>query len=281
MEKVVLWGKEIEKDFLRASENQLDDFLELMQYIQKNGIQNKICEGTLNKDELWRWLYSKDQIELNDIKRELSKRVEKAGCTAEEEFDVLLAKVGRVHAVKVLVLSFKRENIYYISTILEYYAGIKSYLVSEKKDDFCNDLQECFPNIHFSKCIRTTMNTLNRKFEDIREEIVEHLTKINDYQTKFGELLDEHKSYQEIAQQFFADTGIDCSPQAGREKVQALKERHLNETTGQEETIVCELHTKFKTFNTDREHQDRIYFFPGKRGILGGRILVKHIGNHL
>ena len=29
MEKVILWEKEIEKDFAKASENQLDDFLEL------------------------------------------------------------------------------------------------------------------------------------------------------------------------------------------------------------------------------------------------------------
>lgn len=53
MEKISLWGKNIEKDFVRASENQLDDFLELIQYIQKNGISNKICERTLEKSELW------------------------------------------------------------------------------------------------------------------------------------------------------------------------------------------------------------------------------------
>lgn len=142
-------------------------------------------------------------------------------------------------------------------------------------------MQECFPNIYFADGIGATINTLNRRFEDIRGEIVEHLTQICDYQIKFGELLDEHKSYQEIAQQFSKDTGIDCSPQAGREKVQLLKERQVNETTGQEEIIVCELHTKFKTFNIDREHQDRIYFFPGKRDILGGKVIVKHIGKHL
>lgn len=94
-------------------------------------------------------------------------------------------------------------------------------------------------------------------------------------------MLGEHKSYQEIAQQFIIDTGIDCSPQAARKKVQVLKETQMNEITGQEETVICELHTKFKTFNVDREKQDRIYFFPGKPGILGGRIIVKHIGTHL
>ncbi len=29
------------------------------------------------------------------------------------------------------------------------------------------------------------------------------------------------------------------------------------------------------------ERQDRIYFFPVKRDILGGKVIVKHIGKHL
>lgn len=281
MEKIVLWGEEIEKDFAGATEEQLDDFLELIRFIQKNEIQNVICEDTLDKEELWEWLYSKDQIELNDIKRELSRHLEKAKCRGKDEFDEFFNKIGKLCTIKVLLFSFQKESIYYISTILEYYTGIRSYLAREKKDDFCNDLQECFPNIFFVKEIGATVNTLNRKFEDIREEIVEHLVCINDYHSKFSEMLEEHKSYQEIAQQFVTDNGIDCSPQAARKKVQALKEIQINKITGQEETLICELHTKFRKFNVDRAKQDRIYFFPGKQGILNGRIIVKHIGMHL
>lgn len=281
MEKVILWEKEIEKDFAKASENQLDDFLELVRFVQKNGIQNLICKSTLDKAELWEWLYSKDQIELNDIKRELSRRLERAECQEEGKYEEFFGKIGKLLAIKVLLLSFKGESVYYISTIAEYYISIRNYLALEKKDDFCNDLQECFPNIFFVEGIETTVNTLNRKFEDMREEIIEHLVRINDYYRKFSDMLENHKSYREIAKQFIIDTGIDCSPQAGREKVQALKETRINEVTGQEETVVCELHTKFKTFNIDKEKQDRIYFFPGKQGILGGRIIVKHIGTHL
>lgn len=259
----------------------MDDFLELVRFVQKNGIQNLICKSTLDKAELWEWLYSKDQIELNDIKRELSRRLERAECKEEGKYEEFFGKIGKLLAIKVLLLSFKGESVYYISTIAEYYISIRNYLALEKKDDFCNDLQECFPNIFFVEGIETTVNTLNRKFEDMREEIIEHLVRINDYYRKFSDMLENHKSYREIAKQFIIDTGIDCSPQAGREKVQALKETRINEVTGQEETVVCELHTKFKTFNIDKEKQDRIYFFPGKQGILGGRIIVKHIGTHL
>lgn len=147
MEKAVLWEKEIQNGFAEASESQLDDFLELIQFVQKNGIRNEICESTLEKPELWEWLYSKDKIELNDIKRELSRRLEKVKCKREEEFDEVFDKIGKLLDIRVLLLSFKRECIYYISTIFEYYEGIRSYLSVEKKDDFCVDLQECFPNM--------------------------------------------------------------------------------------------------------------------------------------
>lgn len=281
MEKIILWGKEIEKSLEKVSEKQLDEFLELVQYIHTNGIQNIICERTSEKVELWEWLYSKEQVELNDIKREMSRYIEKAKCVDEGEFDNSMDKVGRSVAVKTLVLLFDSKDVYYISTKLEYYTGIRSYLAMEKKDNFCKDLQECFPNIYFDEGIETAINTLNRKFEDIREEIVVHLTQINNYQIRFRELLQEHKSYREIAQKFSADTGIECSPQAGRKTVQALKGKFINSISGKEEDITCELHTKFETFNTDKEKQDRIYFFPGEQGIVDGKIIVKHIGTHL
>ena len=56
---------------------------------------------------------------------------------------------------------------------------------------------------------------------------------------------------------------------------------YFNSKNGQEEAVTCELHTKFKRFNIDIDKQDRIYFFPGKREILEGKVIVKHIGGHL
>ena len=86
---------------------------------------------------------------------------------------------------------------------------------------------------------------------------------------------------QTIAQNFCADTGIDCSPQASRDSVQKLKISCFNEISSRKEIINCELHTKFNKFNIDRTKQDRIYFFPGRQGIHEGKIIVKHIGKHL
>lgn len=281
MKKRILWDKEIRKCFIEFDQKHLKDFLELLDYIGDNHIENIICMDTQEDAGLWEWLYSKDQIELNDLKRELSRKIERAKCVGADLFGQMLEIVGKLAAIKTLILLYDSENEFCVSTRKEYYAGLRKYLLMEKKDAFCKDLPECFPNIHFSEDIDTTVNTLNKRFDEIREDIVKHLTGINDFQSTFLQLLRENASYQKLAECFTADTGIECSPQAGRDKVQVLKEKHFNKKTGQEETVICELHTKFKRFNIDRESQDRIYFFPGKEGILDGKAIVKYIGGHL
>jgi hypothetical protein len=281
MEKRILWDKEIRKCFIEFDQKHLEDFMELLDHIGDNHIENIICADTQEDAALWEWLYSKDQIELNDLKRELSRKIERAKCAAADLFDKMSELVGKLAAIKTLILLYDNENVFCISTKQEYYTGLRKYLIMEKKDSFCKDLPECFPNIYFSEGIDTTVNTLNRKFDEIRGDLVKHLTGIDDFQSTFLQLLRENASYQKLAECFTAGTGIECSPQAGRDKVQVLKETHFNKKTGQEETVICELHTKFKRFNIDRDNQDRIYFFPGKEGILDGKAIVKYIGGHL
>ena len=281
MEKVILWGEHINEQFLKVSENQLDLFLILLSYIDDNSISNKLSYDFCDNSDLWQWLGSKEQVSLRDIKRELSIKINKAEKICGEEYIRITRNVGRLEKSKTLILDFDNENVYYISTMDEYYAGLRSYLSMEKKDDFCNDMLECFPNIYFDEGIDATVNSLNRDFEDLKEEIVEHLTKINDYHPKFIYLLSQNKSNQFISQEFYAETGIECSPQAGREGIRSLKMSCYNENSKQVEIVKCELHTKFKKYNIDRTKQDRIYFFPGKPGIKDGKVIVKYIGKHL
>lgn len=280
MDKRILWDQQIEECLRGLSQTGLDDFLELLDHIIDNNIENIICEDTREDAGLWDWLYSKEQLELNDIKRELSRRIERAKCVDINAFMEMLGMVGKLSVIKTLLLCCDKGNDFCVSTKEEYYAGLRRYLSMEKKDAFCRDLSDCFPNIYFSQDIERTINTLNRKFEELREEIVEHLTKINDYRDSFALLLGANASYQEIARKFSAETGIECSPQAGRDKVKMLKEK-IDLKNGQQETVTCELHTKFRKFNIDIDKQDRIYFFPGKKDVLEGKVIVKHIGGHL
>lgn len=54
-------------------------------------------------------------------------------------------------------------------------------------------------------------------------EGVQGLTVINSFM--------KNASYQKLAECFTAGTGIECSPQAGRDKVQVLKETHFTKKT--------------------------------------------------
>ena len=281
MEKKILWDECINTQFSTASEEQLDSFVALLEYIEENDLKTLVSDELYISAELWEWLSSKAEINLNDIKREIQKKLSKATKVTQTDYERISQNIGILTNIKTLVLHLGEEKAFFISTLKDYYIALREYLIMEKKNDFCEDMAECFPEIYFVEDIGTTINTLNRGFSELREEIVEHLTAINNYHSKFAYLLSMGKSNQEIAQEFSADTNVDCSPQAGREGVQNLKLSCYNVISKQMENIKCELHTKFKKFNIDRTKQDRIYFFPGKPGIKEGKIIVKHIGKHL
>lgn len=281
MDKVILWDESIPEKLFKLSEEELDLFLLLIDYLDENGIHTQLVYDLYDNPDLWEWFGSKEPIELQDIKKEIIKKMGKAIKINRNVYAEKTNQVGKIGDYVVLVLDFHNNDVYYVSTKDELYRGLRKYLSMEKKNDFCVDMKACFPNIFFHEDVAISMNSLNRSFEEIREEIVEHLTKINDYHEKFAYLLSKNKSNQLICQEFFADTKIECSPQTGRDGIRLLKIDCYNSATKQMETIKCELHTKFKRFNIDRTKQDRIYFFPGKPGIQDGKIIVKHIGKHL
>lgn len=281
MEKVILWDAHINEQFPTVSETQLDSFIDLLIYFEENNILNVLGDDLYSSVGLWEWLSSKTQINLNDIKREIQKKISRATKIAEKDYYSMVQNIGVLTETRTLALLFDSDNILYISTLEEYYAGLRKYLAMEKKNDFLEDMVECFPNIYFANGVNASVNSLNRDFEELREEIVEHLTLINNYHSRFVDLLSIGKSNQEISREFYIDTGVECSPQAGREGIQNLKISCYNEISEQTETVKCELHTKFKKFNIDMTKQDRIYFFPGRPGIKKGKIIVKHIGQHL
>lgn len=281
MNKEVLWDNRIAQQFGEENYEKLDSFLELLHLVEDMKISDKISTELFYDEKLWNWLSSKEQIDLRDIKKELLIRINRAEQINEQEYKDYISNVGKLTEKRKFVFCFHNENVFYISTLDEYYCGLRKYLSFEKKSDFCEDMLECFPNLFFVEDIASTINTLQRDFDDLKEEIVEHLTAINNYHAKFEKLLIQNKSNQSIAHEFFCDTGIECSPQAARNGVRCLKLLCFNTISQQNETIKCELHTKFKKYNTDITKQNRIYFFPGKTGIYDGKIIIKHIGKHL
>lgn len=280
MNKELIWHYDLLKQYETTTEAILSNFLELIQYIHDNKIKNIISSSVIENEGLWNWIGSKDCIELVDLKRELSKKIQKAQLEEEETINEVLKSIGSDRS-RIICLCFQEYKSYFAASLTGYYRALKLYLCREKKSEFCQDMEECFPNIFFDKQVCSTMNTLNRKFDDLREEIVKHLEALNDYKDKFQQLIAENKSNKEITDCFSGDTGIDCSPQAGREGIRSLKLKMYNSHKKIEQEVVCELHTKFKKYNIDKTKQDRIYFFPGDKEIEKGKVVVKHIGKHL
>ncbi|MBE5907652.1 MAG: hypothetical protein E7278_02305 [Lachnospiraceae bacterium] len=280
MIKEVIWSKEINNSFLKSTYSWLGDFLSAVDLINNQQV-HIVGSNTIDYDDrLWAWLYDKTDSSLVDIKRELVIKLSRITKISEKEYAQKYACAGENAETKELILSDGTEEYKFCSED-GYYCGLRYYLKLENKNDFGCDLLECFPNIYFTDNIASSLNSLNSDFESIREEIVDHLIALNNYKAKFEMMIKEHRSNVFISAAFKADTGIDCSPQSNRDTTKQLRACFYNAETGENETVICELHTKFKKFNRDKFNQDRIYFFPGKNGILGGKIIVRHIGKHL
>jgi len=198
-----------------------------------------------------------------------------------QEQKELLDSIGETGNRLVIGMDFNEEKVYYACTVRKMYTICRLYLLSMGKNEFIDFMHFCYPDIYFDESVPASINTLNRNFPDLQSEIVNHLNALNDYKGVFLQLTGENKGYRYIAEKFQRDTGIECSPQAGRDKVSALKRTFINELNDVPMTVTCELHTKFKRFNTDRTKQDRIYFAPAKKEIKKGKVIVVHIGKHL
>ena len=102
----------------------------------------------------------------------------------------------------------------------------------------------------------------------------------NDFKAEFSRLRDEGSDSRKICSEFQAFFHIECSPQSDRKSAEKLDYKFINENTGEEIVVRCELHSKLKWDGMDRENQDRIYFHPGRPEIESGIVLIVHIGTH-
>lgn len=276
-----VWTEEIPAQIPARSKEDIDEFLKLLDFFDDARIDTYLNEQAVYENmEFCDWIYSKESSELNDMKRELSKKISKYYHIDEIEQQKLIGNIGRDFEKKWVGIDFREEVEFYAFTISKFYKICRFYLKWNKKSDFIQDLSFCYPNIFFDASVQGSFHSLNRRFEEVCEEIVEHLTALNNYREKFIQLSEENKGYREIAEEFQRDSGIECSPQSGRRNVAGLKREFLNTLNNKTETVNCELHTKFKKFNIDREKQDRIYFAPAKKGIQEEKVVVVHIGKH-
>lgn len=277
-----VWTDEIPKQIPMESCDRIEEFMSLMDFMKDNDLDVYLNEDEIYaQEEFCDWIYSREYSELSDIKKELILKMSKCHrCDADRQQE-FLQYIGKERKEKYYAMDFQEEKPFYAATVKKLYQICREYLSMESRSEFKTDMEFCFPEIYFDGAVAGSMNTLNRQFEDIRGEIVEHLTAINNYKSKFLQLMEQKRGYREIAAEFQKDMGLECSPQGKRKQVEKLKREVTNDHTGKTETVNCELHTKFRKYNIDRTKQDRIYFAPAKEGIHSGKTIVVHIGEHL
>ncbi len=244
-------------------------------------IYNQECSGEVFAN----WLYeNKSHPELRDIKRELSIQLEKATPIEKETYDLYLHAIERLDVSYGLLMTIccNERNVLYVANLSRYWSAKQWYLARYvSKSDFIAEAMACFTNLYFHNNVSTSVNTLHGEFTVERPIIVQHLQALNDFKSQFGELSNAGVGYREMCKEFENKYAFECSPQADRGTTKHLHFSFANLQTSVDELLCCELHTKLKWHGMDKEHQDRIYFHPGKAGIEGGKVLIVHIGRHL
>lgn len=251
-------------------EDNLAKIIQLIEETEKYNTKMYTEESIWEVAEFVEWIYSCKGDSLTDLKRELSIKMNKS--ISVDDTDNI------PESTKFTIAKNSAGNKFYL--ISDYYKFKQNILARQSKNDFVNDLFECFSRIYFDETVRASVNSLNNKFEDIRDEIVQHLAAIDQYNTSFLALSANGNSNQELSGSFRVFSQINCSPQASREHVGDLY-RTYRKLNGEEKELCCELHTKFETYNRNREKQDRIYFHPGDEEVKEGKSIVVHIGTHL
>lgn len=231
------------------------------------------------------WLYSKKgNPALFDLKRELSKKIEKSRRIEDTEYIAMMNCIFRFETKEGLLLSLckMRSDGLFIWTKESYFDKKRWYLEKQTdRCDFVREAVECFPNIFFHENVGHSLNMLNADYNIEKPYIIAHLKALDDFHPLFFSLMKQGFDFRRICQEFMKqNVGIECSPQSDRNSAKKLN--FLFETENNDKKILlCELHTKLKWRGMNHGKQDRIYFHPGDKSIANGKVLVVHIGTHL
>ena len=285
MNTCAIWDNRLANSFLEFDNPALAmaEILEMLDCMSQWRTKRCVSESFYNATGFADWLYNHSgHVELRDMKKEISIALEKSENITNIEYMQLLEKIDKQDCKRKLLLSIHSvsENELYICSVQRYYAAKQWYLARyTSKMDFVESAKESFPHLFFHANVKSSINTLNNKFDGIRALIVAHLTALDQFRNEFARLLASGNNFQKLGEQFSRYSKFECSPQAGRKTVQHLKYMFVDVGKAGVE-LLCEMHTKLKPPHMDSENQDRIYFHPGYPNVEDGKVLIVFIGTH-
>lgn len=225
-------------DFLYGSEqNNISDYLS--EIISKQ----KACSDTyvliMEREE-----FGYVPISVNDVSEETAER-----CVVRVE-DEEQEKCVRVNDI----LQVKR---FYLKKAADY-------------EIFKDRVMDCFPDLIFHKDAFQNIEKLG-KCADITEELMRHLTVLNDAAKKTYDY--HNKDEKAVLAELKAGYNIVCSGKGSKEEKRYNKEMIYG---GRKYQLTCNPHTKLYHKRTDQ----RIYFCWGRDEIESHRIIIARVGDH-
>ncbi|PHV69596.1 hypothetical protein CS063_14900 [Sporanaerobium hydrogeniformans] len=268
---------------IEEAERVIMAYLEMISELRRNKLSIKTPSDLYNTKicselELFEYLFYDDQGQNEDIRSLIREIIEKDIKTGDISFDDLIYLLNSDYykAYKALI-SHKQveididENLKVLDP-KGYLAPYRFYLShSETLEEFQEAMKDCFPHLLFHNRVYQTMNAKLRDIGSFQEELIRHLSAINDYAKEVYEEVGNREFYRVFKSRY----NIECSGRGSRECGDGFKCKFSNRS-GIEEEVTCNPHTKL--YNSYSEY--RIYFSFGKESIADGKILIGHIGGH-
>jgi len=285
-----IWDFRIASDIIHSDDTKIviEDLIDAVNYARNDGCMINCCDDfyyeVVDGVSFSDWLYDKNTPpNLIEVKRELAISLSRGTPITRKDYDETRCAIETQDVKECLsmALHISKESILYIFDIQRYLEA-KQWYLSEfvNQDRFVDEAIECFPNLVFHENVSSSINTLNAEFRIVRPFIVKHLCALNKYQQDTSLSKDSTIGFREIASKIQELYSIECSTQSGRDSAEDLYYTFKDEETGVTDKVCCELHTKLKWKDMDKENQDRIYFHPGKEDMCNKKILIAHIGTH-
>ena len=267
----------------------LNDILEISDLTKERKFNifksEEIWDYQIDESSFAEWLYSKENPELVDLKKELSILINKAKTIDRKTYNkyesYLEEGSSNFYSFSCQFVFFSnddKEQYHNVSTLNKYYKVLRWYLrKSPNINTLFNSGKNVFPNLYFHENVLPSLRTLNNSFSSIVEEIIEHLEALELYsgiENKIPSVSNRVKC-QQIVEKY----NIDCSPETSRERAKIMSFEIL--VSERKQKINCEYHTKFKKFGRDNTKQDRIYFSFGDKEYEDGKMIIYHIGDHV
>lgn len=271
-------------DRISELQNIYDKACEMGDRIKKN---DSIYESEFfNTKKLYEWLYVNDNRSNSIEKRMLARLLDRSESVDDNEYESVkmqLETMTLYNDIGFICYSPTGNSELHINNDFDLVKLHRFYLKNYTDISlFIEEAKICFPHLYFHEGIMQSVKTLSSPFELYINEIIRHLSALND---DFVNLFRENRNNLRKALALFETmSNLECTLEGDKESARSRFSFQFQNLKGIMVDVVCEPHTKLENTGTKGDSKyrfDRIYFHQGNLTIEDGKVLIAHIGGHL